>query len=238
MLPSDDHGGPLFSDMDEETDGFEFDDDASDRAVLYSIYTRSEVGDLSNAECWALLCERYPDDLELLGASLHERIYGDHDAVPTRLLDAIERLLADARLRPVGLDLLACAEFPRYLARPDSFAPGEWDPKELARRLAKLPRSSEDRWEEDGPHARLECWTRDLVRRLHDRTLDGVPLGPAKRAAAPPADAPAIPWSADARWTEGRVMQHPKFGRGVVVAVAPGRVTVRFTDGERKLASA
>ena len=41
-----------------------------------------------------------------------------------------------------------------------------------------------------------------------------------------------------ARFTKGQLLAHPKFGKGVVVAVEGQRIEVLFEDGPKKLGHA
>jgi hypothetical protein len=46
------------------------------------------------------------------------------------------------------------------------------------------------------------------------------------------------PYSVKTTYAAGDLLQHPKFGNGVVVSIEPTKIDVLFEDGPRKLAHA
>jgi hypothetical protein len=48
-------------------------------------------------------------------------------------------------------------------------------------------------------------------------------------------DADFVPYAMSARFTRGQLLSHPKFGKGVVVAVDATNVQILFQDGTKKL---
>jgi len=44
-----------------------------------------------------------------------------------------------------------------------------------------------------------------------------------------------IAYSLQSTFTKGTLLQHPTFGKGVVIRVEPSRVEVLFSDGKKKL---
>lgn len=44
-----------------------------------------------------------------------------------------------------------------------------------------------------------------------------------------------VPYSLQATFAKGALLAHPKFGKGIVVAVDGARVDVLFSDGKKKL---
>jgi hypothetical protein len=51
-------------------------------------------------------------------------------------------------------------------------------------------------------------------------------------------DAAFVPYALTARFAKGALLKHPKFGKGLVVAVEGTRVEVLFEDGVKKLGHA
>lgn len=49
------------------------------------------------------------------------------------------------------------------------------------------------------------------------------------------ADEAFVAYSLADRYTKGQLVQHPKFGKGVVVDVEAGRVEILFQEGKKKL---
>jgi hypothetical protein len=47
-----------------------------------------------------------------------------------------------------------------------------------------------------------------------------------------------LPYSLNARFERGALIQHPKFGRGVVLVVEGSKVEVLFAEGKKKLGHA
>jgi hypothetical protein len=47
-----------------------------------------------------------------------------------------------------------------------------------------------------------------------------------------------VPFALTSRYGKGALLQHPKFGKGVVVAVEGARIEVLFQDGKKKLGHA
>ncbi|HSO38489.1 MAG TPA: hypothetical protein VLT33_38430, partial [Labilithrix sp.] len=94
---------------------------------------------------------------------------------------------------------------------------------------------------------RLQRLASDVVRELHDRTAGGKPIG--RTSATVPAAAASSEWktqlgaakgarttyAATAKVTAGDIVEHPKFGPGVVLGVEPGRAHILFESGARKL---
>ena len=103
--------------------------------------------------------------------------------------------------------------------------------------------------ERDRAGLRLRRFEREVVKELHDRTQDGKPLG--VRAAAPAPVSPTNDWAtavadenkprrkyaASERFAHGELVEHPKFGVGVVTGTEPGKAVILFESGIRKLVS-
>jgi len=100
--------------------------------------------------------------------------------------------------------------------------------------------------ERDRAGLRLRRYEREVVKELHDRTEEGKPLG--TRAVAPASsprndwasavadvDKPKRKYAADLRFERGELIEHPKFGLGVVTGLEPGKAIILFESGSRKL---
>ncbi len=44
-----------------------------------------------------------------------------------------------------------------------------------------------------------------------------------------------VPYSLQSTFSKGTLLEHPTFGKGVVIRVEPSRVEVLFSDGKKKL---
>jgi hypothetical protein len=241
----------MFEDLEEE--GAEVNPDSPDRAIAWAIWSRHDVGSVTPEEAWAILHERYPDDARflLLNAyaelSEHRRHDGptvDGAVTPGYFVKKLERVVAvagdalRAQLRDLvtfGAALLGAAE-------------GE-DAKAAAEVRARLGADDGEpkRDERDRAGLRLRRFEREVVKELHDRTQDGKALG--VRASAPPGPAPADDWaaavadrgkprkrySAAEKLGRGELVEHPKFGVGVVTGTEPGKAVILFESGTRKL---
>lgn len=98
---------------------------------------------------------------------------------------------------------------------------------------------------------RLRRFEREVLKELDERTEGGKPLG--VRAPAAPASSPTNDWAAmvasakdkprrkyaaDARFERGELVEHSKFGLGVVTGTEPGKAVILFESGIRKLVAA
>jgi hypothetical protein len=52
------------------------------------------------------------------------------------------------------------------------------------------------------------------------------------------ADTAFVPYAMTTRYAKGQLLQHSKFGKGVVIHVDPQRIEVLFEDGPKKLGHA
>lgn len=265
MAPSDPRGDPrplnverlavgfsaMFEDMEEEDP--DVTPESADRAIVWAIYSRGDAGSMTPEEGWAILHERYPDDPRFLllnaYAELSEARKGakrdDGVCSPAYFLKTVERMLAAASdaLKPQLRDLVtfggavlagANGDEARAAAevRAKTGAGAEGEPKRDERARAGL---------------RLRRFEREVVKELHDRTEDDRPLGvrAASAPAAPPGDtwaaavadasAPRRTYASDAHFSRGELVEHPKFGVGVVTGIEPGKAIVLFESGARKL---
>jgi len=240
----------MFEDLEEES--VDVTPDSPDRAIAYAVYTRGEAGSVTPEEAWAILYERYPDDPRFLllntYAELSEvRGRGDGEAgvltahyiltKVSRIAAAEEALYSQIRelLTFAGAVLAGVKDDDAILLselRGKVGVDSEGDPKRDVRDRAGL---------------RLRRFEREVVKELHDRTLEGKALG--VRAAAPAHAVPANDWaaavadkgkarrkySATERFERGDLVEHSKFGVGVVTGTEPGKAVILFESGIRKL---
>lgn len=221
--------------------------DANDRFVVYAIWTRNAGGGMPADQAWSILYERYPEEARFLLLHTYEALVAPRAAradtptpwSPTDFLAKVRSVLdtSGGRLNPEVRDLLAVAE--------DDLHPlSEDDTARLDRIRARVSSRSGD---PDAARKRLQRLASDVVRELHDRTTGGKAIG--RTSGSVPAAAVTGEWktmlasakgarstySATARLTAGDVVDHPKFGPGVVLGVEPGRAHILFESGPRKL---
>jgi len=241
----------MFEDLEEETP--DVTPDSPDRAIAWAIWSRAETGHLTPEEGWAILHERYPDDPRFLLLNSYAELSESRKQAdgpkaeagvwtPAYFLTKVERVLGGATeaLHPQIRDLVvfggavlagATGDAARSLAdlRAKIGAEGEGDPK---------------RDERDRAGLRLRRFEREVVKELHDRTEDGKPLGVRAPAPAPANDwatatsdasKPRRKYAATERFERGDLVEHPKFGVGVVTGTEPGKAVILFESGVRKL---
>jgi hypothetical protein len=216
--------------------------DSSDRSLVYAVWTRNAGGGMPIDQAWAILNERYPDDARFLLLNAYEELVATRGPTawsPTDFLAKVRRVLdtAGGRLNPEVRDLLAVAD--------DDLHPlSEEDTSRLERIRARVSSRSGD---PTAARKRLQRLASDVVRELHDRTTGDKAIG--KTSGTMPAAAAGSEWktalasakgarttySATAKVASGDVVEHPKFGPGVVVGVEPGRAHILFESGSRKL---
>lgn len=241
----------MFEDLEEES--VDVTPDSPDRAIVYAIYARGEDAALTADEAWGILFERYPDDPRFLllhaYADLSElrRSSGaprsEHPTVIASLfLKRLMRLVAAApeELHPQARDLLAFGS--AVLAKGDDTA----GVAEVRAKLDVLGEPEPKRDERDRAGLRLRRFEREVVRELHDRTEDNKPLGVRKEAVAvspvnewadavKDASKPRRKYAATERFARGELVEHPKFGVGVITGTEPGKAVILFESGVRKL---
>ncbi len=239
----------MFEDIDDQRPGPKEDlkkvaitRDANDRTLVYAIWTRNARGGALQAdEAWSVLHDRYPEDARFLLLHTYEELVGTRAVswAPPEFLSKVRRVLdtSGGRLNPEVRDLLAVAE--------DDLPPlSEEDAARLDRIRARVSSRSSD---PTAARKRLQRLAADVVRELHDRTTGGKPIGRTS-GPVPAADASSAwreqldaargartAYSATAKVTAGDVVEHPKFGPGVVLGVEPGRAHILFESGARKL---
>lgn len=216
--------------------------DGSDRTLVYAIWTRNAGGGMPIGEAWRLLHERYPEEVRFLFLHTFEELVAPRTGEawsPSEFLSKVRRVLdgAGGRLNPEVRDLLAVAD--------DDLHPlSEQDSAHLDRIRARVSSRSGD---PVAARKRLQRLASDTVRELHDRTAGDKAIG--KTSGSIPAAAAGSEWksalasakgarttySATAKVTAGDVVEHPKFGPGVVMSVEPGRAQILFESGARKL---
>ncbi len=210
--------------------------ESPDRAIVYVIWSRNEIDQLPVHEAWELLFTRYPSEPKYLLFSVYEELVTPHVShatwTPTYFLDKVQRVLdsAGGRLNPEVRDLLAVAE--------DELHPlNEKDGARLDRIRGRVGTRLGD---SQAARKRLARFASDTVRDLHDRTEGGKAIGGSSgtadyKAAIAAAKGEKKPYAANAKVAVGDLLEHPKFGVGVVTAVDPGRATILFVSGARKL---
>ncbi|MBX3189173.1 MAG: hypothetical protein KF795_19510 [Labilithrix sp.] len=231
----------MFEDIDDQKSPIEISRDAGDRAVVYAIWTRSAGGRLAVDEAWGVLHARYPDEARFLLLHAYEELLGERSDAwsPSKFLAKVRQVLdtAGGRLNPEARDLLA-------VAADDLHPLSEEDAGRLERLRSRVGMRAGDA---DAARKRLQRLASDVVRELHDRTAGGKSIG--RTSGHGPAAAPASDWktaiaaatgarasySATAKVSAGDVVEHPKFGAGVVISVEPGRANILFESGARKL---
>ena len=233
----------MFEDIDNQSSGFQASREGPDRALVYVIWTRNERGTFPVADAWSVLFSRYPNDARFLLFGVFEELAGPHASgawSPSDFLAQVTRILdvAGGRLNPEVRDLLVVAE-------DDLHALSDEDAARLDRIRARVAVRTGDA---DAARKRLKRLEADVVRELHERTLGGRGIGEAAAAAGAQtatewkskvaeAQGPAKPYAPNAKVAIGDLLEHPKFGVGIVAAVEPGRAQILFESGARKLLS-
>jgi hypothetical protein len=229
----------MFEDIDGQKGAIEITRDAADRSIVYAIWARTSPSGLSADAAWAILHERYPNEPRFLLFSTYEQLrQREADWTATAFLERVQRILdtAGGKLNPEVRDLLAMAE-------DDLHGLSESDGARLDRIRGRVGARTGD-----GTAAakRLSRLAADVVRELHEKTTNGRRIGGSGAAAAGATDWKSAiaaagtakkPYSATAKVAIGDVVEHPKFGPGVVTAVEAGRATILFESGTRKLVS-
>ena len=218
--------------------------ESGDRALVYAVWTRNAGGTMPIDQAWSILHERYPEEARFLLLNTYEELVGTRAPAwsPTDFLAKVRKVLdtAGGRLNPEVRDLLAVAD--------DDLHPlSEEDASRLERIRARVSSRSGD---PGAARKRLQRLASDVVRELHDRTTGGKAIG--RTSGSVPAAAAGTEWksalaaankaggakttySATAKVSAGDVVEHPKFGAGVVLGVEPGRAHILFESGPRKL---
>jgi hypothetical protein len=238
----------MFEDFEEED--VDVSPDSPDRAIVYAIWSKSESSSLTPEEGWAILHERYPDDPRFLLLNAYSElgaVAGSGSWTPGYFVTKLERITEQApdTLHGPLKELLGFAG--AVLAK----ATGDEASKVSAIR-AKIgaevdPATAGKR--DDRAALKLRRFEREVLKELHDRTEGGKPLGTRAMSgtSVPP---PAVnvleqalgdpsrtrrKYSATEKFAKGELVEHSKFGVGVVTGLEPGRVAILFESGSRKL---
>ena len=243
----------MFEDLEEETP--DVTPDSPDRAIAWAIWSRGEVGSITTEEAWAILHERYPDDPRFLllnaYAELSEvRKQADGPKAEVSVLSPAYFLKKVAKVLDSADDAFHAQvrELVTYGGALLAGAKGD-EVQAVAALRAKIGAEAAEpkRDERDRAGLRLRRFEREVVKELHDRTQDNKPLG--DRAVGPAPASPTNDWAAaiaDAskprrkyvaaeRFARGDLVEHPKFGVGVVTGTEPGKAVILFESGVRKL---
>jgi hypothetical protein len=229
----------VFEDIDAQK-SFDVSPDAPDRALLYVIWSRNEIGRVPVDRAWDVLASRYPKDARFLLFNAYEELVAPRDPrvwSPGYFLDKLQRILdaAGGRLNPEVRDLLAIAEDELH---PLSEADAARLDRIRSRTSVRIPGDAEP------AKKRLGRLAADVVRDLHEVTRGGKRIADASpelagaedwKAAMASATGAKKAYSATEKVSAGDVVEHPKFGAGVVVSVEPGRARILFESGARKL---
>lgn len=228
----------------EEVDHVDVSADSPDRLIVYSIWSKDDG--LTPEEAWAILFERYPDDPRFLLLNAYNELAEGSVAgawTPGYFLKKLESILGAAKgsLDAQVRDLVAFAG--GLLAG----AKGE-EANRLAEIRATLGMEGVGKRDERAG-LRLRRYEREVLRELHDRTRGNAPLGEranveaatganAWRAAVADEKRPRKKYTPTTAYERGELVEHPKFGVGVVTGKEPGRATILFENGARKLVCA
>lgn len=230
----------------EEVDSVDVSADASDRMIVYAIWSKSS--DLTAEEAWAVLFERYPQEPRFLLLNAYaELAEGTVAGVWTAdyFLKKVERILEGAKgaLDAQTKDLLGFAGSILAAAKGD-------DAKRLAEIRARLGVEAASAKRDERAGLRLRRFEREVTKELHDRTVDNAPLGErashaasastgnAWEVAVADAKKPRTRYAPTSKLVKDELVEHPKFGVGVVTGLEPGRATILFESGARKLVCA
>lgn len=236
----------MFEDFEDED--VDISPDADDRAIVYAIWSRSDSRALTIEEAWAILHERYPDDPRFLLLHAYSELADrtiSGSWTPGYFLTALERIAEGAgeTLHAPIRELLGYAGAVLAKVSPEEAA-------RLASLRAKVGAEGEPpKKRDDRAGLRLRRFEREVLRELHERTEGNKPLGERAKTGttiAPPAQNeleialgdPARPrrkYAAGDRFARGELVEHPKFGIGVVTSSEPGRISLLFESGPRKL---
>ena len=206
---------------------------ASDRELLFAIWSQREIGDLASDAAWAELYRRYPQEPRFLLLSAFEEL--SQPPIPgvytADYAVAKARRIADAggaAIHPLVADLLE-------LAAPRLETTSAADAAALAALQRRVTPASYDA---GGAGARLSALAGAVLREYHDRSERGAPLFPPGTAPPSGVPGPERPYRPDTTYVVGDRVRHPTLGAGVVERVLEGKVEVRFADAMRTLVHA
>ena len=235
----------MFEELEEE-ENVEVSPDSADRLIVYAIWKKSDSLNLTPEEAWAILHERYPDDARFLLLNAYAELAEPTVAgawTPSYFVKKVERILAAAteEQKPHIRDLLGYGGAVMATAKGD-------DAKAFADLRTKVgAEGTPDGKRDERAGLKLRRYEREVLKELHERTLDNAPLGTRSVPTphAPPVDQwgtavadtskPRKRYAADVSYERGEIVEHSKFGVGVVTGIEPGRVQILFQDSSRKL---
>lgn len=218
---------PRFSDV--EHDGIDLDGALSDRVLFHVIETRSAAFDLPVDEAWSTLAERYPDDARLRLAAIAADVDANGIAGgPEWIVAAFESVLPK----------LATTDHPAFAGAATLFFEQCGASHDALRARVRRLVSDWPRNEAEAHHA-LRKFVRRLLDEADERTRGHQPWGDAKVETAADllakAEGPARPYAPTQAFARGDRLAHPKFGEGVVLGAAEGKIEVAFADQRRVL---
>lgn len=219
-----------FDDVDD--DGFDLDDDMSDRALFHAVESRTAIGERTTDEPWGMLAERYPDDARLrlcaLAADLEANGVRDAARGPEWVATTLESIAPG----------LAESELPA-LAAVITLLFDQLRPEDEAIRGRVRPLVAT--WPRNVTEARngLRAFVGRLLDEADERTRGGRPWSEPKEESvatiAAQATGPTRKYAPVESFARGDRIVHPKFGEGVVLAAAEGKIDVAFGHERRRL---
>ncbi len=248
----------MFEDLEEE--GADVTADSPDRAIVWAIYARGDAGSVTPEEGWAVLHERYPDDPRFLLLNTYAELSearklegGSAKAAPgvwtpayfVKKIDSILAAPSSEDLHAPLRDLFVFSAAVIAGAKDQDRA----SLTVLRTRIGIEGEAEPKRDERDRAGLKLRRFEREVVKELHDRTDGGKALGVARTAApANPSNAlndwasavadktkPRRKYAPHERFARGELVDHAKFGTGVVTGTEPGKAVILFESGVRKL---
>lgn len=242
----------MFEDLEE--DNVDVTPESPDRAIAWAIASRGEAGNITPEEGWAILHERYPDDARFLllnvYAEISETKKAEAGAKPAAdvltasyLLGKIDRIFS---ADPTGAHEPHLRELAVFGSALFAGAKGD-ELKAIVLVRDKLGIEGESKRDDrDRAGLKLRRFEREVLKEIDDRTDGGKPLGDAKAVtpkkpandwASATADAskPRRKYGADQRFEAGELVEHSKFGVGLVTGTEPGKAVILFESGVRKL---
>jgi len=244
----------VFEDLEEES--VDVAPDSPDRAIAWAIHSRSETGTVTPVEGWAILHERYPDDSRFLLLNTYAEVNEAKNAEPgvklvaeiltaAYLLRKIDRV---ATADPTGAYEPQLRELTTFASALLAVAKGDelTAVKSLRDRLGIEGESKRD--DRDRAGLKLRRFEREVLKEIEERTQENKPLGVARRR-EDATKSPLSDWgsavadktkekrkyAADQRFAAGELVEHSKFGVGVVTGTEPGKAIILFENGVRKL---
>lgn len=209
-----------FEDVD--TDGITVDGDAPDRVIFHMIETRNESGELPVEEAWTVLADRYPDDTRLRILAFFADLSAN-GAEAIRETAGLRHLVERVGATPEMSALVVMAAMENN--DREALAP-------LEKLVAPLP-------EERIARRTLRKLASAVLDEADEKTRDGGPFGELKKEEKiPVAKGPLRDYSPKTAFDVGDRVSHAKFGEGVVLSKAEGKIEVAFPDQRRRLISA